>query len=61
MKIQKNMRRWQARKSYISLRLSVLVMQTGFRAMASRNEFRFRKRTKAAIIIQVSVLHLNVD
>ena len=53
MKIQKNLRRYQARKIYRKLHLSVLVLQTGLRSMAARSEFRFRKQTKAATFIQV--------
>lgn len=53
VKIQKHTRRHQARMTYSKLRASVLVLQMGLRAMAARKEFRFRKRTKAAIIIQV--------
>ncbi|KAH9318445.1 hypothetical protein KI387_020214, partial [Taxus chinensis] len=41
-----------ARKTYVRLHLSAILIQTGFRAMAARNEFRFRQQTKAAIIIQ---------
>jgi hypothetical protein len=53
VKIQKNVRRHQARKTYRKLHLSVLVLQTGLRSMAAHKEFRFRKQTKAAILIQV--------
>lgn len=53
MKIQKNVRRYQARKTYRRLHLSVLVFQTGLRSMAARKEFRFRRQTKAAILVQV--------
>lgn len=53
MKIQKNTRRYQAWKRYRKLHFSVLVLQTGLRVMAARNEFRFKKTTKAAILVQV--------
>ncbi|XP_043721670.1 myosin-11-like isoform X2 [Telopea speciosissima] len=52
LKIQKNIRKYQARKVYSRLWLSVLVLQTGLRAMSARDKFRFRKQTKAAIVIQ---------
>ncbi|GFS43834.1 myosin family protein with Dil [Actinidia rufa] len=52
VKIQKNFRRYIARKSYLSVRSSSITLQTGLRAMTARNEFRFRKQTKAAIVIQ---------
>lgn len=55
VKIQKHTRKYHARKAYKSLHVSVLVFQTGLRAMAARNQFRFRKQTKAAIIIQVNI------
>lgn len=58
VKIQKNERRYFARKSYTTLRSSAIALQTGLRAMTARDEFRFRKRTKAAIIIQVSIFLL---
>lgn len=47
------MRAHKARKSYTKLQASAVVIQTGIRAMASRNEYRYRRRTKAAIIVQV--------
>jgi myosin-5 len=58
LKIQKNFRRHTARKAYLTLCLSAISLQTGLRAMTARNEFRFRKQTKAAIIIQVPSSHL---
>lgn len=62
IKIQKHMRRYHARKQYRGLHISVLVLQTGLRAMAARKEFRFRKKTKAAILIQVQYKRLcNLD
>lgn len=56
VKIQKHTRRYQSKKSYKKLHYSALVLQTGLRSMAARKEFRFRKRSKAAIIIQVLLL-----
>lgn len=56
VKIQKNLRRFVARKSYLTLRSSAIALQTGLRTMTARNEFRFRKQTKATIIIQVASL-----
>lgn len=53
MKIQTNIRRHHARNAYNKLRVSVLVLQMGARAVAARKEFMFRKRTKAATVIQV--------
>lgn len=32
---------------------SAIILQTSLRAMTARNEFMFRKQTKAAVIIQV--------
>jgi len=55
VKIQKNIRRYQSRKTYTKLKASVLTVQTALRAIASLKEFRFRKQTKASIIIQVIV------
>lgn len=53
IRLQKHMRAHKARKSYTKLQASAVVIQTGIRAMASRNEYRYRRRTKAAIIVQV--------
>ncbi|KAL0651033.1 hypothetical protein Bca4012_093724 [Brassica carinata] len=52
VKIQKNGRRYYSRKSYKKLHVCALALQTGLRAMAARKEFRFRKQTKAATIVQ---------
>lgn len=38
-------------------RQSAITLQTGLRAMTAHNEFRFRKQTKAAIIIQVDIVY----
>lgn len=53
VKIQKNQRGHQARRSYKLQVSSVLVIQAALRAMAARNEFRHKKRSKAAVTIQV--------
>lgn len=58
VKIQKHFRRYHARKKFRGLHISVLVLQTGLRAMAARKEFRFRKQTKAATIIQVKIVNI---
>ncbi|MCH87583.1 myosin-H heavy chain-like, partial [Trifolium medium] len=52
VKIQKHVRRHESRKGYIKLHASVLTLQTALRAIAARKEFRFKKQTKAATIIQ---------
>ena len=56
--IQKHFQRYIVQKSYSTSRLSAITLQTGLRAMTARNEFRFRKQTKAAIIVQVLLSHL---
>jgi len=53
LRIQKKFRQYVARKAYLAIRLSATTLQAGLRAMIARNEFRMRKRTKAAIHIQV--------
>lgn len=53
LRIQKHARAHTARKAYTELRASAIVIQTGLRAMAAHNEFSYRRRTKASIIIQV--------
>lgn len=54
--LQKYARAHRARKAYTQLRASTVVIQTGLRAMAARNEYRHRRRTKASIIVQVENL-----
>lgn len=53
IKIQKHARAHSARKAYLQVYESAIVIQTGLRAMAARNEHRFQRETKASIIIQV--------
>ena len=53
LNIEKNFKGYIARKSYLQARSSAIILQTGLRAMKARDEFRFRKQTKAAIHIQV--------
>ena len=56
VKIEKNFKGYICRKSYMTARSSAVTLQTGLRAMKARDEFRFRKQTKAAILIQVLLL-----
>ena len=56
VKIQKKFKGYIARKSYVTARSSAIILQTGLRAMKARDEFRFRKQTKAATYIQVLLL-----
>lgn len=56
LKIQTDMRMHLARKGYKELCSAAISVQTGMRGMAARNEVRFRRQTKAAIIIQVNFL-----
>lgn len=51
--IQKNIRAHRARKNYTKLHASATVIQTGLQTMSARNKHRHRRRTKAAIIVQV--------
>jgi len=53
IRIQKHARGHSARKAYRQVYESAIVIQTGIQAMAARNEHRFRRETKASIIIQV--------
>lgn len=54
IRIQKHARACAQRKSYKKLQEATVVIQTGLRSMAARNEFRRRRRNRAATIIQVS-------
>jgi myosin-5 len=56
LKIEKNFKGYIDRKSYSKARSSAIILQTGLRSMKARDEFRFRKQTKAAIKIQVLLL-----
>lgn len=51
--IQRNWRMFVARKHYKELYFSAMSIQAALRGMDARNELRFRRRTTAAIIIQV--------
>lgn len=53
IRIQKHVRAHRARVYYASLQASAIVIQSGLRALAARNEHRYRRRTKASIKIQV--------
>lgn len=53
IRIQKHARAHASRRSYTKLQGAAIVIQTGLRAMAARNEFRRRKQNKAATTIQV--------
>lgn len=53
IRIQKHARAHTARMHYTSLQASAIVIQSGLRAMAARDEYRFRRKTKAAIRVQV--------
>ncbi|GJN41199.1 hypothetical protein PR202_gn00544 [Eleusine coracana subsp. coracana] len=50
--IQGKMRTHIMRKKFLSLRKSSICLQAIWRAMAARNEFRYKKQSKAAVTIQ---------
>ncbi|KAL0418656.1 UNVERIFIED_CONTAM: Myosin-16 [Sesamum radiatum] len=52
LKIQTKVRGHLSKKSYTGLKQSVIVLQTGMRAMAACNSFRYTKRCKKATLIQ---------
>jgi len=54
IRIQKHARAHRARMYYTSLQVSAIVLQSGLRAFAARNEYRYRRRTKASTKIQVN-------
>ena len=62
MMIQRDWRMHVARKAYKELYSSAVSIQTGMRGMAARNELRFRRQTKAAVVIQVrqSLCHASI-
>ena len=53
IRIQKHVRAHRARMNYTSSQASAIVIQSGLRATAARNEDRYRRQTKASIKIQV--------
>lgn len=53
LKIQRCFRMHFARKAYKELHTSAVSIQTGMRGMAARCELRFKRQTRAAIVIQV--------
>lgn len=53
VKIQKHYRMCLARNTYQKLYSSAVLIQACMRGMDTRNELKFRKQTRAAIIIQV--------
>lgn len=53
LKIQKDFRMHVSRNAYKIIYATAICIQTGMRAMAARNELRFRRRTQAAIVVQV--------
>lgn len=54
IKIQTNMRGHLTRKNYSRLKESVVIVQTGVRAMAAHRQFRYKNQTKAATMMQVT-------
>ncbi|KAG8370850.1 hypothetical protein BUALT_Bualt13G0026200 [Buddleja alternifolia] len=54
LRIQRVLRMYLARKAYKELCSSALSIQTGMRGLTARNELRFRKQTRAAVLIQAA-------
>ncbi|KAJ9188015.1 hypothetical protein P3X46_003416 [Hevea brasiliensis] len=52
VKIQRNLCRQLARRSYNEIKSSAVVLQTGLHSMAARSEFRFKEQNKAATAVQ---------
>ena len=57
-RIQRNLRMHFARKAYKDLCCSAISIQTGMRGMTARRELRFRKQTRAAVMIQVRLIYV---
>lgn len=60
LRIQKNFRKYIARKAYKGLLSASVTIQTGIRCTAARKELQFRREAKAAVVIQVNELVLVV-
>lgn len=56
VRIQTYMRGKLARKKYTDIKISVIILQTGFRAMAARDKLRYRRQTSASTCIQVGAV-----
>lgn len=52
--IQKYVRRWILRHSYVLLYNSTLLIQSSIRGFVTRRKFLYQKENKAATIIQVN-------
>ncbi|CAL5366949.1 unnamed protein product [Camellia sinensis] len=52
LRIQRDFRMHLARKAYKELCSSAVSIQAGMRGMVARDELRFRRQTKAVIIVQ---------
>lgn len=55
LRIQRDLRMYLAKKAYKDMCFSAVCIQTGMRGMAARNELRFRRETRASILIQVTL------
>lgn len=55
LRIQRDLRMYLAKKAYKDMCFSAVCIQTGMRGMAARNELRFRRQTRASILIQVTL------
>jgi myosin V len=53
--IQTYIRRHHAIKAFIDLLSASITIQAALRGMAAREEFLFRRQTKAAVVIQVDI------
>lgn len=58
LRIQRDLRMYLAKKAYKDMCFSAVCIQTGMRGMAARNELRFRRETRASILIQVTLFFL---
>ncbi|KAH9785068.1 Myosin-6 [Citrus sinensis] len=54
LRIQRDLRMYLAKKAYKDMCFSAVCIQTGMRGMAARNELRFRRQTRASILIQAA-------
>ena len=55
LRIQKQARTYIRQTAYKRLCVSAIYVQTGLRAMAARVELQYRKKRRAAVIIQASL------
>lgn len=56
--IEKHSRRYLTKTAYGRIKSSAIVLQTALRAVAARRDFMYRRRCRAATVIQVTFIRI---